>query len=323
MKKILLVATAFAVILCFAACNKDKKQIYEPNTTVINVGDGETVIFEIVTEENGEVATDEEGETKYIPYIPPVTDKEGCLVTDSLGSTIPSRPAETGKPSSGTSTPNIDSDIGELDEPTNANGETAKPEFTTIVSDGLPTTKPAATTNPTATTKPSATSKPESTTTPSTNTTTKPSAPSTTKPTVTEAVTTPIDGSISSAKAQKLVGIMEGVENPFDENLSDADFYAAEKSIDTYITNVETAVNAIKADASLYQFVGKQQLSLWLDNMYEARERYQIFMTMVRQEEGKKEKNPLYYKAYTDFQNSYRSSLEAYYFILFAAQEKI
>ena len=47
------------------------------------------------------------------------------------------------------------------------------------------------------------------------------------------------------------------------------------------------------------------------------------FMTMVKQEEGKAEKNPLYYKAYTDFQEAYVDSLEAYYFILFAAEDRI
>lgn len=314
MKKIMLVVMALAVILCFAACNKNKGQVYEPNTTIIDVGNGETAIFEIVTEDNGEIATDAEGETKYVPYVPPVTDKDGYLVTDTAGSTIPLTSAQASKPSADSSAPNIDNDIADIDTPANPD-ETTKPESTTKVSDGTPT-KPESTTKPASTTKPTATTKPS-------DTTTKPATPSTSKPAATEAVTTPIDGSLSSAKAEKLVGIMEGVENPFDEDLADADFHAAAKSIDTYIANVEAAVNAIKSDASLYQFVGNQQLTLWLDNMYEARERYQVFMTMVKQEEGKTDKNPLYYKAYTDFQESYAASLEAYYFILFAAEDKI
>jgi len=319
MKRLAIVIAAFAVIFCFAACNKEERTLYkEPKTTVIDVGGGETAVFEIVTDKNGEVVTDEEGETKYVPYVPPVTDKEGYLVTDSAGSTVPSLPAQTTNPSSGSSKPNIDTDVGEFDEPTKP-GETAKPESTT---------KPGETAKPESTTKPGTTAKPESTTKPSATkpsggTTTKPSTPPVTKPAVTEPVTEPIDGTISSAKAQKLVGIMEGVENPFDEDLANADFYAAEKSIDTYIANVETAVEAIRSDAMLYQFVGNQQLTVWLDNMYEARDRYQVFMAMVKQEEGKTEKNPLYYKAYTDFQEAYTISLEAYYFILFAAQDRI
>lgn len=317
MKKIMLVAAAFAVIFCFAACNKNKGDVYEPPMTeVISFEDGVTAIFEVITEENGEVATDEEGETKYVPYIPPVTEKGGVLVTDAAGSTIPSRPNTTANDAAADSgNVNVDTDVGELDEPTLSNGETKKPESTTKVSDGTPTTKPAATTKPTATTKPSdkTTAAPEN----------KPTSAPVTKPADNEPVTEELDGTLTSAKAMKLYQIMDGVENPFDEDLAEADFHAASKSIDTYIENVEAAVKAIKEDKALYQFVGNQQLTLWLNNMYEARERYQVFMTMVKQEEGKAEKNPLYYKAYTDFQEAYRNSLEAYYFILFAAEDRI
>ncbi len=317
MKKIMLVAAAFAVIFCFAACNKNKGDIYEPPMTeVISFEDGVTAIFEVVTEENGEVVTDEEGETKYVPYIPPVTEKGGVLVTDAAGSTIPSRPNTTANQATNNSgNVNVDTDTGELDEPEN----TAKPESTTKVSDGTPTTKPAATTKPTATTKPSAT-KPGQTTAAPEN---KPTSAPVTKPADNEPVTEELDGTLTSAKAMKLYQIMDGVENPFDEDLAEADFYAASKSIDTYIENIEAAVKAIKEDKALYQFVGNQQLTLWLNNMYEARERFQVFMTMVKQEEGKTEKNPLYYKAYTDFQEAYRNSLESYYFILFAAEDRI
>ncbi len=320
MKKIMLVAAALAVIFCFAACNKNKGDVYEPPMTeVISFEDGVTAIFEIVTEENGEVATDEEGETKYIPYVPPVTEKGGVLVTDAAGSTIPSRPNTTANDAAVDSgNVNVDTDIGEIEEPTLSNGETKKPESTA---------KPDATTKPgTSTTKPAATTKPVSTAKPGQTTAApenKPTSAQTTKPVENEPVTEKLDGTLSSAKAMKLYEIMDGVENPFDEDLAKADFHAAATSIDTYITNVESAVKAIKEDKALYEFVGNQQLSLWLNNMYEARERYQVFMTMVKQEEGKTDKNPLYYKAYTDFQEAYIQSLEAYYFILFAAEDRI
>ncbi len=320
MKKIMVVAAAFAVIFCFAACNKNKGNVYEPPMTeVISFEDGVTAIFEIVTEANGEVATDEEGETKYIPYVPPVTEKGGVLVTDAAGSTIPSRPNTTANDAAADSgNVNVDTDIGEIEEPTLSGGETQKPESTT--KPGTSTTKPAATTKPSATTKPGSTAKPDKTTAAPEN---KPTSAPTTKPADSEPVTEELDGTLTSAKAQKLVGIMEGVDNPFDEDLAKADFYAAAESIDTYIVNIETAITQIKSDKSLYQFVGNQQLTLWLNNMYEARERYLVFMTMVKQEEGKEDKNPLYYKAYTDFQESYKNSLEAYYFILFAAEDRI
>ncbi len=320
MKKIMVVAAALAVIFCFAACNKNKGDVYvPPMTEVISFEDGVTAIFEIVTEANGEVATDEEGETKYIPYVPPVTEKGGVLVTDAAGSTIPSRPNTTANDAAADSgNVNVDTDIGEIEEPTLSDGETKKPNSTT--KPGTPTTKPAATTKPSATTKPGSTAKPDKTTAAPEN---KPTSAPTTKPADSEPVTEELDGTLTSAKAQKLVGIMDGVENPFDEDLAKADFYAASKSIDTYIVNIENAITQIKSDKSLYQFVGNQQLTLWLNNMYEARERYLVFMTMVKQEEGKEDKNPLYYKAYTDFQEAYIQSLEAYYFILFAAEDRI
>ncbi len=297
MKKFIAIILVFVLIFCFAACSK-KGQKYEPPqmTEIVTFKDGSTVIYEIVTEENGEVATDEEGETKYTPYIPPVTDDDGYLVTDAQGGTIPNNPT-TASPTQ--SDVNIDTDAGELDETEKSNATTNKNDSTT--------------------------NKAESTTKKNETTTKKPSAsnPNTAdKPQTTEPVTEALDGTISQAKAQKLVGIMEGIENPFDEALSDADFYAAEESLDPYITNVSNAVAQIKADKALYEFVGNEPLILWESYMAETKVNYQKFMTMVEHEEGKTEKNPLYYQAYTDFQNSYIEALEIYYYILLAAQEK-
>lgn len=316
MKKLIAVALLFAVIFCFAACskNKGKGEIYvPPQTEVITFEDGLTAVFEVVTEENGEVATDAEGETKYIPYIPPVTEEGGYLVTDTQGSTIPDLPTQPGKNTAAGNNGeiNVDTEIGEFDEPTLDSGKTEKPEKTTKAPTQQTTAKPQQGT----------------TAKPSTNNTTAPAKPdgTTTKPSdtpTTEPVTEELDGTLTPAKAQKLVDLMEGVENPFDEDLAEADFHAAEKSIEVYIANIEAAIKEIKSDKALYQFVGNTQLDLWINNMYEAKDRYQKFMTLVEHEEGKTEKNPLYYKAYTDFQDAYRDSLEAYYFILFAAQDR-
>ncbi len=294
MKKFFAVILVFALVFCFAACAK-KGQKYEPPqmTEVITFKDGSTVIYEIVTEENGEVATDEEGETKYIPYIPPVTDDDGYLVTDAQGSTVPDKPTT---PSPSQDNVNVDTDAGELEGTEKDNGTTKKPESSA--------NKPESTTK-----KPSA-SKP-AVSTPDTGE----------KPQATEPVTEELTGTLSEAKAQKLVGIMEGIENPFDEALSDADFYEAEKSLDTYISNVSSAIAQIKSDKALYEFVGNEPLVLWESYMAETKDNYQKFMTMVEHEEGKTEKNPLYYQAYTDFQSSYIEALEIYYYILFAAQK--
>ena len=117
--------------------------------------------------------------------------------------------------------------------------------------------------------------------------------------------------------------MLEGLENQFDEDLSNADFYAAEASLEIYITDVENIITQIKADKALYEFVGNTRLNNWLNYLKETKTNYGKFMTMVEHEAGKTEKNPLYYQAYTDFQKSYTGALEIYYFILFAAQEKV
>lgn len=312
MKKITVVAALFAVIFCFAACNKNKGEVYVPPVTeVVTFEDGITAVFEVVTEANGEAATDAEGETMYIPYIPPVTEKGGYLVTDAQGETIPSRPSST----DGSAKPTdkvIENDIGELGDETQQGEEkpTQKPE-------NDKTTKPDSTTkkNDSSVLEPVKTTKPEKTTAKQPEKTTAP--PDYDEP------TSALDGELTSAKAKKLVSLMESVNNPFEEDLVESDFYGAEKSIDDYIKNIEKTVNEIKSDKALYQFVGNEQLDKWLNNMKEAKDYYKIFMTMYRQEEGKSEKNPLFYKAYTDFQSYYRASLESYYFILFAAKDRI
>lgn len=314
MKKITAIVLIFAVIFCFAACSKKGEKYEPPVTEVVEFEDGVTAVYEVVTEENGEVATDEEGETKYIPYVPPVTQKDGYLVTDAKGSTIPSVPTSAASKATTSAKVNVDTDIEDIDEPTKGNGTTQKPAGTTA--------KPGETANQGAAVKPGdttakpgdTTAKPADTTKP-TNTTKPTQAPTTTEPATKE-----IDGALSKEKAQKLVDMLENLENPFDEDLSAADFYAAQESLDTYIANVNTAITAIKADKALYEFVGNEPLENWAKHMAETKDMYTKFMTMVKHEEGKKEKNPLYYQAYTEFQDSYIKALEVYYHILNAAQ---
>lgn len=301
MKKITAIVLVFAVIFCFAACSKKGEKYEPPVTEVVEFEDGVTAVYEVVTEENGEVATDEEGETKYVPYVPPVTQKGGYLVTDAKGSTIPSVPTSAASKETTSAKVNVDTDIEDIDEPTKGNSTTQKPADTTAsqgveVNPGDTTAKPADTTKPTNTTKPTQT------------------------PATTEPATKEIDGALSKEKAQKLVDMLENLENPFDEDLSAADFYAAQESLDTYIANVNTAITAIKADKALYEFVGNEPLENWAKHMEETKNMYKQFMTMVKHAEETKEKSPLYYKAYTEFQDSYIKALEVYYHILNAAQ---
>ena len=314
MKKITAIVLIFAVVFCFAACSK-KGEIYEPPVTeVVEFEDGSTAVYQVVTEENGEVATDAEGETMYIPYVPPVTQEGGYLVTDAKGSTIPDVPTTAGTKETTSGKVNVDTDIEDIDEPAKSSGESGKPATTTKADTAgvADSAKPSATTAPAATTtKPAATTKPADSTTAAT------SSAQTTKP-VTEA----LDGSISQAKAQKLVDLLEEIENPFDDDLANADFYSAQKSLDTYTANVNAAITEIKADKALYEFVGNESLDNWAKYMAETKDMYAKFMTMVKHEEGKKEKNPLYYQAYTEFQESYIKALEIYYHILNTAQDK-
>ena len=313
MKKITAIVLIFAVVFCFAACSK-KGEIYEPPVTeVVEFEDGSTAVYQVVTEENGEVATDAEGETMYIPYVPPVTQEGGYLVTDAKGSTIPDVPTTAGTKETTSGKVNVDTDIEDIDEPTKSSGESGKPATTKADTAGVAdSAKPSATTAPDATTtKPAATTKPADSTTAAT------SSAQTTMP-VTEA----LDGSISQAKAQKLVDLLVGIENPFDDDLANADFYSAQKSLDTYTANVNAAITEIKADKALYEFVGNESLDNWAKYMAETKDMYAKFMTMVKHEEGKKEKNPLYYQAYTEFQDSYIKALEIYYHILNTAQDK-
>ncbi len=319
MKKLIIAVLAVALVLCFAACTKEKNkgEIYTPpQTEVVTFEDGLTAVFEVVTEANGEPATDAEGETQFIPYIPPVTEEGGYLVTDAQGSTVPDIPTVGEQKTDNATTRPISNDFGDLDETDSNNKETqaGKPDSTTAKNE-----KPEKTTLRQETT----TAKAEKPTEPHK---TDPTTAKTEKPTdapQAETTTGEIDGELTSAKAKKLVGIMEGVANPFEDALVEGDFYGAEKTIDAYIANIEAAVKEIKSDKALYEFVGNQQLDLWLNSMYDAKENFKVFMSVYRHEEGKTEKNPLFYKAYADFQDSYKASLQAYYFILFAAKDRV
>ena len=306
MKKLLIIVAALAIIFCFAACNKNSGGVYEPPMTeVVTFEDGVTAVFEVVTEKNGEVATDAEGETMYIPYVPPVTEKGGYLVTDAQGSTIPSRPDTTLPDGYVAPTDKAEeNDVGGFADTTTK--PAANNEKDTTKNNGVTQQAETTTKKNNVTTEQSTTKKPEKTT----------AAPNYDEP------TSAIDGELTPAKAAKLVNIMKSVENPFEDCLVEGDFYGAEKAIDTYIDNIRKAVNEIKADKALYEFIGNEQLDKWLNSMLEAKDYYAIYMTMVRQEDKTGERNPLFYKAYTDFQGYYRSSLESYYFILYAGQDR-
>lgn len=332
MKKTICILLTCAMLFAFAACSKNKGEPYvEPPTEIITFADGETAVYEVVTDAAGEAVTDENGENEVVPYDPPVTEKGGYLVTDPEGSTI-KQSATTLAPTAVVENEDID-----LDEP--ANGTTSKTDTTTssdkttVKSEGNKTTISSSGNSPlvpgedlTTVKVPSATTteKNAAVTVPSTQkeTTTKKDSGAVEKTTVAdlpEGETGDFGTDISKADAQKLYDILD-FENTFDAALCEADYYTAEKELEVYMANIENAVAQIKADKNLYQYVGNENLNLWIGYMNQAKEKYAIFMGVYRGVEHDDEYPNAFYSTYDDFQNSYRDSLKIYYNMLTGAQ---
>ena len=291
MKKGLCILLVFAVIFCLAACGKNgnKGEIYTPpHTEIITFEDGESAVYEVVTDAKGEPVTDEEGVTELAPYDPPVTQDGGYIVTTPEGETI--RQSQTTEAES----VNVDFDIIDLETTAPSANETTKAGETTSKEET--TTKPAETT---------AKADGGALQTPDTN-----KEPTTLKE-IPEGETYALTGTLSKEDAQILVGILN-IPNPFDEALSSGDFYLAEEKLPDYLASIENAVNRIKANKKLYQYVGNRNLQMWYDYMVEAADRYAVFMGIVRGTEGEKP-GKAFFATYEDFQNYYRFSLQIYY----------
>ena len=238
MNKGLCILLVFAVIFCLAACGKNNTgEIYTPpHTEVITFEDGESAVYEVVTDTKGEPVTDKDGITELAPYDPPVTEKDGVIVTTPEGETI--------KQSQTTVAQSVEVDHEIIDLDTTAPSSTSANETTKIEET---TTKPAETTT---------LSDSGALETPDNN-----KEPTTLKE-VPEGETYPLDGTLSKDDAQKLLTILN-ISNPFDEALSDGDFYLAEEKLPTYLNSIQSAVNIIKSDKMLYKYVGNQNLQLW------------------------------------------------------------
>lgn len=298
MKKLLAVATLFAVIFCFAACAKEQKEkeIYvEPPTEIITFSNGETAVYEVITDESGEAVTNESGDKEYIPYDPPVTEEGGYLVTDVQGSTIKQSQTTT-VPSAEVDNDYVDLDKEEKNTTTAADKPDVENEQTSAGSNGS-TTVPS-------TTKPVSTTKPQGG-----NLSGSGSDESTTSAVLPEGNTVPLNGTLSKTKAQELVDILS-FDNKFDEALCDGDFYAAEKELPGYIALVENAIAQIKADKALYEYVGAENVNIWYSYLLDAQDKYALFMGIVRGTEGDEKRPNAFFTAYSDFQQSYTLSLK-------------
>lgn len=299
MKKGLCILLVFAVIFCLAACGKNNKgELYTPpHTEVITFEDGESAVYEVVTDNKGEPVTDKDGITELAPYDPPVTEDGGYIVTTPEGETI--RQSQT----TAAQSVEVDHELIDLDTTAPSANETTKADSTTNKEET--TTKSAETTS----------SNGGALQTPDTN-----KEPTTLKE-IPEGETYALDGTLSKDDAQKLLTILN-ISNPFDEALSDGDFYLAEEKLPVYLDNIQRAANMIKADKKLYKYVGNQNLQMWYDYMVEAADRYAVFMGVVRGTEGEKP-GKAFFATYEDFQEYYRFSLQIYYHIQNSAERII
>lgn len=306
MKKTICILLTAVMLFAFAACSKNKGEPYvEPPTEVITFADGETAVYEVVTDAQGEKVTKENGENEVIPYDPPVTEKGGYLVTDPEGSTI-KQSATTAQ------TAVVEKEDIDLNDPdTPANGTTAPIQ-----------TKPGETTAQTTSGKkdPATSSDSNSPLVPgedievvtTKNQTAKPTEKVTMAPDLPEDQTGEFGTEISKADAEKLYNILN-FKNTFDQALCIPDYNKAATELPVYMGNVENAVAQIKADKTLYQYVGNENLNLWLSYMQEVEDKYTIFLNIYNEIKDEDEYPKSFYAAYEDFQNSYRSALKIYY----------
>lgn len=302
--KTALLAVSLAAVACLAACGKEKIKYVEPPTETVTFASGETAVYELVTDEAGEAVTDEEGETKYKPYAPPVTDKDGYLVTNADGST---------KKSGGTNgSAVVDVDAIDLfDEPegTTAAGKNGAGEKTTAGETGgkEETEKKAGTTLPTpgkATEKQTGSGK-----------TTAPTRP------VVISSGSKITGELDKAKAQKLYRILN-FKNEFDPAIVERDYEKASAILPVFLSDIQIASNSIRSDKALYSFVTKENLDLWLENTKQFEDHYKIFMTIYRSDkEAGGELSRGFYTAYEDFQRYYSAVLRGWQEMQRAAQK--
>ncbi len=299
MKKIICVLLTFAALFALAACGKKVEVYVEPPTEILSLENGSTAVYEVVTDENGENITDESGLNKVVPYDPPVTEKGGYIVTSPEGNTL--------KQSQTTDSPTAvaGGNVVDLDDNTAASGQTTKKNETTMKNE----TTISATTQQ-KTTAPGAT--PNEATT----------AAVLPNPVLPEPETVALGDKLSEDEAAALVSILS-IDNTFDEALCVPDYYKAEKEMKVYISSVEQAISKIKANKSLYKYVGDTNLTNLLKYLKSAQEEYGVFMGMVRGTEEIEKKPSSYYTAYENFQNVYRQALKTLFFIKSGAEEII
>ena len=335
MKKAIALVLFAATVFTLAACAKKGERYKEPPTEVVTFDNGERIVYEIVTDAKGEPATDEEGQTVFRLYDPPVTQKGGYLVTDAEGSTI-KRSASNNE----TATVNSDFGIGVLDDETvpvtNANGQTVPPQTNADGQTVPPQTNAdgqtvAAQTNAGSTGnggstgiggETGATIPVESgTTAGSGNDKDKKDKEPTTIPQLEHASTVPYQGKLTQGKANKLLKILDGIENPFEEDIVENRYVEGKESLRVYVNNILAAEREIQADPEIYAFVTKANLDYWNYYLTQMQIKYDEFAAIVgAQKPGEKPRSSVY-TSYVAFQDEYRKEIEIFFSIQEAAEQ--
>ena len=295
MKKMIALVLFAATIFTLAACAKKGERYVEPPTEVITLDNGGRMIYEVVTDQNGEPQTDAQGQKVYRPYDPPVTQKGGYLVTDAEGSTI-KRSATTGAPV----TVGSDSGSGEIVDDvtvpvTDANGQTAAQQPTNAEGQTLDLNSGG---------------KKEGG-----------KSEATTVPQLEHASTVAYNGQISQGKANLLLRILDDIENPFEEDLVEDRYAEGKESIKVYIANVHEAQKQIMADPEMYTFVTKSNIEYWNLYLTQMERKYGEFASIVGALKPGEKPGSAVYTSYVAFQDEYRKAIEVYYSIYDAAQK--
>ena len=309
MKKAIALVLFAVTVFTLAACAKKGERYKEPPTEIVTFENGERVVYEVVTDQKGEPETDEEGQTVYRLYDPPVTEKGGYLVTDAEGSTIRRSASED-------ESFTVDNafDVGALDDETvsatDANGQTVPPQTD---ADGQTVAVEA-----TGVSNAGGSIGGENATTGGKD---KDKKEPTTIPELEHASTAAYNGQLSQGKANKLLKILDGIENPFEEDIVESRYAEGKESLRVYINNIYAAEKEIQADPEIYAFVTKDNLQYWNYYLSQMQIKYDEFAAIVGAQKPGEKPSSSVYTSYVAFQTEYRKEIELFYSIQEAAEK--
>ena len=143
----------------------------------------------------------------------------------------------------------------------------------------------------------------------------------TTVPQLEHASTVAYNGQISQGKANLLLRMLDGIENPFEEDLVEDRYAEGKESIKVYIANVHEVQKQIMADPEMYTFVTKSNIEYWNLYLTQMERKYGEFASIVGALKPGEKPGSAVYTSYVAFQDEYRKALEVYYSIYDAAEQ--